>query len=287
MDFLCCPSCKVPLSYEGETDREEIRRGALRCRKCLLDYPVENSIPRFIEPAHLQGVNRSLSRAYDRVSLLYDSVLTRAYLRRRFWPSPGEEAARKEVVAQLEIGPGSRVLETGVGTGDNVAYLRQIAGVELFGVDISIGMLKQCAGRLNKHKPGIELFLANAEELPFRDESFDAVFHVGGINFFTDKRKAMAEMVRVAKAGTKIVIACETEKAIQVNRHAIGIAFGKDLMTKMLDFSRSDVLNSVPKDVNAVVFDEIWEGNGYLLTFRKPGSNNAGQETALITAPHC
>jgi SAM-dependent methyltransferase len=114
------------------------------------------------------------------------------------------------------------------------------------------------------------------EELPFRDESFDAVFHVGGINFFTDKSKAMAVMVRVAKPGTKIVIAFETEKAIQANRHAIGIVFGKDLIKKMLDFSQSDVLNSVPKDVCDVVFDEIWEGNGYLLTFRKPGRNNAG-----------
>ena len=218
-------------------------------------------------------MNRGLSRAYDRISLLYDSVLTRAYLRRRFWPSSGEEAARKEIVAKLEIAPGSKVLETGVGTGDNAACLTQVAGVELFGVDISIGMLKQCAGRLNKHKPRIDLFLANAEELPFWDEAFDAVFHVGGINFFTDKKKAMAEMVRVARAGTKIVIACETEKAIQMNRRAIRLGFGKELAKQMLKFSRSDVLNSVPKDVSDVGIDEIWEGNGYLLTFRKPGSN--------------
>jgi ubiquinone/menaquinone biosynthesis C-methylase UbiE len=144
--------------------------------------------------------------------------------------------------------------------------------VELFGVDISFGMLKQCAARLNRRKAVIELFLANAEVLPFRDESFDAVFHVGGINFFTDKRKAMEEMVRVARAGTKIVISCETEKAIQANRHAIRLGFGTDLMKEMLDFSRRDVLNSVPGEVREVVFDEIWEGNGYLLTFRKPRS---------------
>jgi ubiquinone/menaquinone biosynthesis C-methylase UbiE/uncharacterized protein YbaR (Trm112 family) len=270
LHILCCPSCKASLSREEGTDREEIRHGALRCRKCLQYYPVENSIPRFIDPSTLQGMNRGLSRAYDRISLLYDSALTMAYLHRRFWPSSGEEAARKEVAAQLEIAPGSKVLETGVGTGDNAVCLMRVAGLELFGVDISIGMLKRCAGKLNKHKPRIELFLANAEELPFWDESFDAVFHVGGINFFADKKKAMAEMVRVARAGTKIVIACETEKAIQMNKHAIRLGFGKELAKEMFTFSRSDVLNSLPRDVSDVRTDEIWEGNGYLLTFRKP-----------------
>lgn len=272
LNILCCPSCKAALSYEDETNREEIRRGALRCGKCCLDYPVEKGIPRFTKPSNLRGLNRRLARAYDRISFLYDSVFTRMYLRRRFWPPSGEEKARKEVVAQLKIGHDSRVLETGVGTGDNVNHLTKVAGVELFGVDISTGMLKQCAGKLNRRKPGIELFMANAEELPFRDESFDAVFHVGGINFFTDKRKAMAEMVRVARDGTKIVIACETEIAIRANRHAIRLGFGKDLAERMLQFSRRDVLNSVPGDVRDVVFGEIWEGNGYLLTFRKPAA---------------
>jgi SAM-dependent methyltransferase len=50
--------------------------------------------------------------------------------------------------------------------------------------------------------------------LPFRDAIFDCVFHVGGINFFSDKARAIAEMVRVARPGTKIVIVDETEKVV-------------------------------------------------------------------------
>jgi ubiquinone/menaquinone biosynthesis C-methylase UbiE len=45
-------------------------------------------------------------------------------------------------------------------------------------------MLKQCLRNLKKWKCEAELFLANAEELPFRDESFDEVFHLGGMNLF-------------------------------------------------------------------------------------------------------
>ena len=54
-----------------------------------------------------------------------------------------------------------------------------------------------------------DLFLGNAECLPFADESFDVVFHVGGINFFNDRAKAIREMIRVAKPGSKILIADE------------------------------------------------------------------------------
>lgn len=33
---------------------------------------------------------------------------------------------------------------------------------------------------------------------------FDTVFHVGGINFFNDRARAISEMIRVARPGTKL-----------------------------------------------------------------------------------
>ena len=48
------------------------------------------------------------------------------------------------------------------------------------------------------------------EELPFADNTFDIVFHNGGINFFNDKALTISEMLRVAKAGNKLLIADET-----------------------------------------------------------------------------
>ena len=59
------------------------------------------------------------------------------------------------------------------------------------------------------------LFEGEAEHLPFRSESFDCVFHVGGINFFNDKGRALRELVRVAKPGVKIVVVDETEKVVK------------------------------------------------------------------------
>lgn len=64
----------------------------------------------------------------------------------------------------------------------------------------------------------VELFLGNAEALPYRDNSFESVFHVGGINFFNDKRKAIEEMIRIAKPGARILIADETDKGVRTRR---------------------------------------------------------------------
>jgi ubiquinone/menaquinone biosynthesis C-methylase UbiE len=52
-----------------------------------------------------------------------------------------------------------------------------------------------------------------AEALPFADDSFDAVLHIGGINFFDDPAVAMAQMARVAKPGVRVVVVDENERA--------------------------------------------------------------------------
>ena len=54
-----------------------------------------------------------------------------------------------------------------------------------------------------------DLFLGFAEQLPFEGDTFDVVFHTGSINVFEDRRRAIEEMVRVAKPGTRIVISDE------------------------------------------------------------------------------
>jgi ubiquinone/menaquinone biosynthesis C-methylase UbiE len=54
-----------------------------------------------------------------------------------------------------------------------------------------------------------DLIEGEAAHLPFADGAFDGVLHFGGINEFGDKKKAIEEMMRVAKRGAKIVISDE------------------------------------------------------------------------------
>lgn len=49
--------------------------------------------------------------------------------------------------------------------------------------------------------PGPNLVQANGSYLPFADESFDAVFHYGGVNLFSEPELALREFARVARRG--------------------------------------------------------------------------------------
>ena len=87
-----------------------------------------------------------------------------------------EDALRKELIEEMGIRKGDRILEVCIGTGSNVPYFKD-RGVSLIsGVDISEEMLNRCAEKF----PDTYLFLACAEALPFKDNTFDRILTGGG-----------------------------------------------------------------------------------------------------------
>jgi ubiquinone/menaquinone biosynthesis C-methylase UbiE len=113
-----------------------------------------------------------------------------------------------------------KVLEVGVGSGGNLPWVERDLprglDVELWGVDLSPEMLALCRRRLARAdaRP-VRLALADGHALPFPDASFDRVYNVGGIGTYRDPRRALAEMARVARPGTPIVVVDE-----QLDPHA-------------------------------------------------------------------
>lgn len=122
------------------------------------------------------------------------------------------EPLRRELVEMLDPEPGDQLLEVSVGTGGNLPFMCDRVGPSgrIFGMDISEGMLAQARKKLASIACTVELRHGLAEELPYQDNSFDAVLHLGGINFFTDRRRALEEMDRVARPGARIVVSDET-----------------------------------------------------------------------------
>ncbi|MCX6082794.1 MAG: class I SAM-dependent methyltransferase [Chloroflexi bacterium] len=99
-----------------------------------------------------------------------------------------EDAGRREITDRLDP-HGGKVLEVSIGPGVNLPYLLDRPDVgEVLGLDISLGQLKRCQNYLAENDWSVELFLGNGEQLPFRGESFDGVLHMGGINFFDNKK---------------------------------------------------------------------------------------------------
>jgi len=115
-------------------------------------------------------------------------------------------------------------------------------------------------------KTNLSLLKCCAEDLPFQDNSFDIVFHVGGINFFTDKQKAINEMIRVAKENSKLLIADETNDLIekQYKKRSFTKKYYND---KTIDLT--EIENLIPLSVKDRITDILWGGKFYCITFRK------------------
>lgn len=110
-----------------------------------------------------------------------------------------------KVADAAQIQPGQRVLDVGCGTGILAREIAsQIGSVgRVVGIDPSPGMLA-VAGQL---APAVEWREGVAESLPFSDQSFEAVVSQFALMFFTDRRQALREMLRVLTPGGRLAVA--------------------------------------------------------------------------------
>jgi SAM-dependent methyltransferase len=101
------------------------------------------------------------------------------------------------------VGRGTRVLDVAAGTG-NAAIPAALAGAHVTASDLTPELLE--AGRARAAAAGVELdwVEADAERLPFDDESFDVVMSSIGVMFAPHHQLAADELVRVCKPGGTI-----------------------------------------------------------------------------------
>jgi ubiquinone/menaquinone biosynthesis C-methylase UbiE len=110
-----------------------------------------------------------------------------------------------------KLGKGATVLDVGCGTG---AYLKRFAAMGLVpsGIEPAPGMLDVA----RRENPTLRVELGVATELPFGDESFDAVVAIEVLRYLhrDDVRRSLVEMLRVLKPGGRLLVTL-------VNRHAL------------------------------------------------------------------
>ncbi len=112
------------------------------------------------------------------------------------WAIPQRESAG--MLVKL-VKPYGRVLDLGCGTG----FVSQLLNnCKVVGLDISAGMVKAYRERFGRGVVG------NAEELPFKDGSFDFVLSNFSLHW-TDWKRSIVEALRVSKVGVGIAIPVE------------------------------------------------------------------------------
>lgn len=125
----------------------------------------------------------TIARTYDRLNHVMTLGLDRCW--------------RRRAVCGLQ----GNVLDVACGTGD-MALLLAERGATVTGVDISEEMLDIARFKVQ----GSRLMVADAEHLPFEDNSFDAVTCAFGVRNFVHLEQGLSEMLRVIKPGGVMVI---------------------------------------------------------------------------------
>jgi ubiquinone/menaquinone biosynthesis C-methylase UbiE len=106
-----------------------------------------------------------------------------------------------ETLSRAPIEPHDSVLDVGCGTGSLLRELQtRVPTASATGVDLSLGMAAIARRR------GVVALAGDAENLPFRDATFDVVISSSSFHFWPDRLRGLGEIRRVLKAGGRVVL---------------------------------------------------------------------------------
>lgn len=145
----------------------------------------------------------TLAKKPSDVASMFDAVAERYDITNHLTSLWQDSIWRAAVTSALDPGPGMKILDVAAGTGASAVPLAQ-QGAEVTCCDFSAGMIAEGKRR----HPELTFTQGDATDLPFADNSFDAVTISLGLRNVVDYRAALSEMLRVTRPGGKLVI-CE------------------------------------------------------------------------------
>ncbi len=263
LDFVWCPACEGTLEIGGHSSA--IEAGDLGCSGCGRRWPVEGGIADLVFPDELGADDAASRRLWDRIGRFYDWIGPATNVIRGVSLS----TERRDLVARLGLARCGSVLEIAAGTGENLRVITEQASdqASVFGVDLSRRMISQAARKMAKMGRPVQLVLGNAMCLPFHDKGFDAVLDGFGMKYYSDKRRAIQEMLRVVNPGGRIVIA---ELGVPQGR---SLSFRQRLLRAWIPhFDEPPPLDAVPEDVRDLTVTWDVHETAYVIEFRKPAA---------------
>ena len=222
LDLFACDQCFGDFYIkECEIDsKNSILEGIIICKKCNLWYPIYDGIANFLPP-HLANKTRRHSFKekwqinfeettaptdcdsskdkklqidfFDADTHIYDDNMENT----PFWKA-NDWNCLKDWIPKL--GEGDLLLDVGCGSGRaSIPFARN--GVKVIGLDISEQMVlrAKCKSEKLGIKDHVDYVVGDSENLPFRQNSFDAVLAFGVLHHVPTPQKMLQQMSKVLK----------------------------------------------------------------------------------------
>jgi demethylmenaquinone methyltransferase/2-methoxy-6-polyprenyl-1,4-benzoquinol methylase len=184
---------------------------------------------------------------------------------------------RKEVLQIVGKNNPKQILDIATGTGDLAIMMAELKPDKIVGLDISSGMLEVGKQKITEAKLSnkIEMIVGDSEEMPFKDNTFDAITVSFGVRNFANLHKGITEIARVLKP-TGVLVILETSNPTKFPFKQgyklytnfflpiVGKLFSKD---KVAYSYLSESANSFPF---GTAFNNILQKNGFKHTKAKP-----------------
>ena len=216
------------------------------------------------------GKKEQVAKMFDAISKNYDGL-------NRVISLGIDIKWRKKVVEIVGKNNPKQILDIATGTGDLALMMAELNPDKIIGLDISEGMLaegEEKIAKVNLSKK-IEMEVGDSEEMPFNDDTFDAITVSFGVRNFANLDKGIQEIARVLKPSGVLVI-LETSNPTKfpfkqgyklytnLFLPVIGKLFSKD---KVAYSYLSESANSFPF---GTAFNNILQKNGFTHTEDKP-----------------
>jgi demethylmenaquinone methyltransferase/2-methoxy-6-polyprenyl-1,4-benzoquinol methylase len=147
------------------------------------------------------GKKEQVTQMFDNISTNYDGL-------NRVISFGIDIKWRKRVVAILKTKKPDTILDIATGTGDLAINLVETGATKITGLDISPGMLAVGKKKIEEKKLNntINMIVGDSENLPFDEDTFDAITVAFGVRNFENLEIGLSEILRVLKPGGTFVV---------------------------------------------------------------------------------
>jgi len=208
-NILQCPSCGSPELSAKASDEQ------VDCKSCGAVFPVHaeggwcSFLPQESDTDVKANIQAWWGDLYKQLYAENDAKLSAPeYLRQLdhledFFEITDHLAVNEMPIRELS---GQKVLEIGSGSGSNSALFKK-HGADIISVDITPGRVMSTALKFRLVPGGAgRAYQADAERLPFRDNSFDIVYSNGVLHHSEDTAQCISEVRRILKPGGLAVL---------------------------------------------------------------------------------